>query len=62
MRAAEFLRDLVRRKSVLLLHVLGDVMIADLLTKAVARPFFLELQRLLDQFASFSRSSLESRL
>ena len=52
MRAAEFLRDLVRKGCVLLLHVPGATMIADLLTKAVSRPVFVELRRLLDAFSA----------
>ena len=52
MRAAEFLRDLVARGVVTLEHVKGAVMIADLLTKAQARPVFLELIRLLDAYAA----------
>ena len=51
LRAAEFLRDLVAREVVTLQHVRGAVMLADLLTKAVARPVFLTLIRLLDDFA-----------
>ena len=51
LRAAEFLRDLVAREVVRLEHVAGAVMLADILTKAQARPVFLELLRLLDDFA-----------
>ena len=51
MRAAEFLRDLVRKGYVHPQHVAGVVMLADILTKAVARPIFLELLRLLDSYA-----------
>ena len=53
LRAAEFLRDLVARDVVVLKHVSGSVMMADLLTKAVARPMFVALMRLL---AEYSRS------
>ena len=47
MRAAEFLRDLVAREVVVLEHVKGATMVADVLTKAQARVVFLELVRLL---------------
>ena len=52
LRAAEFLRDLVAREVLTLQHLPGAVMIADLLTKAQARPVFVTLLRLLDEFAS----------
>ena len=52
LRAAEFLRDLVARRVVTLQHVKGAVMLADVLTKACARPIFLELIRLLDGYAA----------
>ena len=52
MRAAEFLRDLVAREALTLAHEKGVVMIADLLTKATARPLFVELLRLLDSFSA----------
>ena len=51
LRAAEFLRDLVAREVVILRHVAGTTMIADLLTKAVARAVYVELIRLLDAYA-----------
>ena len=44
------LRDLVARGVVTLSHVKGTLMLADLLTKAQARPVFLELMRLLDEY------------
>ena len=50
LRAAEYLRDLVARGVVTLAHVKGTLMLADLLTKAQARPIFLELMRLLDEY------------
>ena len=43
MRAAFFLRDLVAKLAVAMKHLSGDRMIADILTKATARPVFLEL-------------------
>ena len=52
LRAAEFLRDLVAREIVVLQHVPGRVMIADLLTKAVARALYHELLRLFDAYAA----------
>ena len=52
LRAAEFLRDLVAREVVTLQHVPGKTMVADLLTKAVARQIFIELLRLLDAYAA----------
>ena len=52
LRAAEFLRDLVAREVVTLQHVPGKTMVADLLTKAVARQIFIELLRLLDAYAT----------
>ena len=47
LRAAEFLRDLVSRDIIILKHIMGSIMPADILTKAVSRPIFLELLRLL---------------
>ena len=52
MRAAEYLRDLVAREAIMVKHLPGSRMIADLLTKAVARQLFRELLRLLDSFAA----------
>ena len=52
LRAAEFLRDLVARRVVALHHVKGTTMIADILTKAVSRPIFISLLRLLDNYSS----------
>jgi hypothetical protein len=51
LRAAEFLRDLVAREVIRLDHVAGTIMVADLLTKAVARALFLTLLELLRHFA-----------
>jgi len=51
MRAAEFLRDLVLKGHVTLEHLPGDVMIADILTKAVARTVFSTLMGLILNFA-----------
>ena len=58
MRAAEFLRDLVAREVISVHHVSGSIMLADLLTKAQARPVFLELVRLLAAYSSSGRASL----
>ena len=52
LRWAEFLRDLVAREVVTLQHTPGKVMLADLLTKAVARAVYAELIKLLDAYAS----------
>ena len=52
LRAAEFLRDLVKREVLTVHHLSGSIMIADILTKAVARPLFIDLMRLLDNFAA----------
>ena len=53
-RAAQFLRDQVARDVVTLRHARGAIMIADILTKGVARPLFLELLRLLDDYAALA--------
>ena len=45
LRAAEFLKDLVSREVITMEHIAGTSMIADILTKAVSRPAFLELLR-----------------
>ena len=54
LRAAQFLRDQVARDVVTLRHARGAIMIADILTKGVARPLFLELLRLLDNYAALA--------
>ena len=51
MRAGYFLRDVVVKEIATLEHTPGRVMLADLLTKAVARPLYLELLRLFDRYA-----------
>ena len=51
LRAAEFLRDLVAREVIRMQHLPGKMMIADILTKAPARPIFLELVKLIDAYA-----------
>ena len=51
LRAAEFLRDLVAREVVGLFHLPGRVMIADVLTKAVSRPIFLQLMSLIREYS-----------
>jgi len=56
MRAAEFLRDLVAREVCSVQHVAGAVMLADLMTKAQARPVFLALMRLLAAYAATGRA------
>ncbi|KOO22683.1 protein serine threonine kinase [Chrysochromulina tobinii] len=52
LRAAEFLRDLVARLVIEVRHLPGRVMVADLLTKAVARVVYHELLRLFDTYAA----------
>ena len=51
LRAAEFLRDLVARNVVRMQHLPGKIMVADLLTKAVARALFASLMDLIRQYA-----------
>ena len=51
LRDAEFLRDLVAREVLVLKHLPGKVMLADLLTKAVARVTYVTLMRLYDAYA-----------
>ena len=51
LRAAEFLRDLVVRQVVVLTHLPGKQMVADVLTKACARAVFIELLKLLDTYS-----------
>ena len=48
LRAAEFLRDVVLKLSVDIKHLPGTDMLADLLTKSLPRPRFLEMIKLLD--------------
>ena len=52
LRAAEFLRDLVARDVITMEHVSGSVMVADVLTEAVARLLFLQLLALVDAYAT----------
>lgn len=58
LRAAEYLRDLVARGVVTMQHVAGAIMLADLLTKACARPIFVSLLELLDDFHASHNPSL----
>ena len=51
MRAGWFLRDATDKGIVVLKHVPGRIMLADLLTKAVARPLYLALLRIFDDYA-----------
>ena len=60
LRAAEFLRDLVAKEVLRLEHISGTYMLADLLTKAVSRPIFLQLTELLDAYARTGVSALHS--
>ena len=52
LRAAEFLKDLVARQIITMTHTSGDEMIADILTKAVSRPVFLNLLKKLGRSLS----------
>ena len=56
LRAAEFLRDLVAREVVTLEHLRGEIMVADILTKSVARPVFLKLMAMLESYSTSSSS------
>ena len=47
LRAAEFLRDLVARRFIALVHIAGKDNVADVLTKATARAVFLHLMALM---------------
>ena len=49
LRAAEFLCDLVARDVIRMQHLPGKIMVADLLTKAVARALFASLMDLIRQ-------------
>ena len=51
LRAAEFLKDHVLRGTITVQHAKGVIMIADILTKGVARPIFLKLLQLLDDYS-----------
>ena len=53
LRAAEFLRDTVCKLHVIVKHLPGSNMLADMLTKALPRPRFLEMLKLLDTLHSF---------
>ena len=52
LRAAEFLRDLVARCVFTFAHTPGATMMADILTKAVVRPLFIELFKLIEKCAA----------
>ena len=62
LRAAHFLRDLVMKGVVTLRHVQGALMLADLLTKAQARPIFMELMRRLRESDTRPIASSSNRL
>jgi hypothetical protein len=51
LRAAAFLRDLVAKGVVVLHHVKGAYMMADILTKPTARAIFIRLLHLLDAYS-----------
>ena len=52
LRAANFMRDLVARNVILMKHVAGSLMIADILTKAPARAVFHQLLGLIKEMSS----------
>ena len=54
LRAAEFLKHHTLCGSITILHAKGVIMIADILTKGQARPIFLQLLKLLDDYAKNS--------
>ena len=60
LRAAEFLRDVVLKESAVLEHCAGRFMIADLLTKNVSRPIFIELMRMLAAYPQKGLAGLDS--
>ena len=51
LRAANFFKDHTKKNTVALQHCKGVIMIADILTKAVARQLFLQLLKLLDDYS-----------
>ena len=51
MRASYFVRDVVDKEYLVVLHLSGLDMVADALTKAVARSLFLKWAALLRDFA-----------
>ena len=59
-RAAEFLRHHTLCGSVTIEHAKGVIMIADILTKGQARPLFLQLLKLLDEYSKNSIIDLKS--
>ena len=46
LRACEFVRDHVAKFRFVCRHLAGDMMIADILTKATARPIFIKLSQM----------------
>ena len=54
LRAAEFLKHHTLCGSVTINHTKGVIMIADILTKGQARPIFLQLLKLLDDYSKNS--------
>ena len=58
LRAAQFLKDHTLRGSCAMRHCKGVIMIADILTKGVARPIFIQLMKLLDTYSTNSIADL----
>ena len=57
LRAAEFLRDVVSKYHVIVKHLSGNEMIADILTKSLPRPLFVKMLKLIDTLVSFDAVS-----
>ena len=53
LRAAEFLRDTVAKLHVRVAHLPGTSMVADMLTKSLSRPGFIEMLKFLDALSTF---------
>jgi hypothetical protein len=58
LRAANFLRDLVEREVLVLYHIAGTNMLADILTKAVARQTFMSLIKMLDDYIGYRTGAI----
>ena len=53
LRAAEFLRDTVAKLHARIAHLSGNYMVADMLTKSLSRPSFIEMLKFLDTLSNF---------
>ena len=61
LRAAQFLRDLVSKGVIVLKHMAGKEMFADLLTKAISRQLFDVLRAVMDNYMSSGVAGLPER-